>query len=92
MLSSIDLRKQAYQFVYEKIKELETQFSYNIEKYSEGTDIVYLADLDKLKRGVADPSGELVAILQKLLNRVASEGEIEENLVKPFQAESHSPE
>ena len=68
----------------QKAKELEAKGNYGIDKYIEETDIVYLEDLDKLKRGTADPSNELILILKKLLNPVASGIEIERCLVKPF--------
>ena len=65
MLSRIEQRKRAYEFVYQKAKELEAKGNYGIDKYIEETDIVYLEDLDKLKRGIADPSNELILILKK---------------------------
>ena len=87
MLSKIKLRKQAYEFIYQKAEELETKESYRIDKYIEETDIVNLDDLDKLKRGIADPSNELVSILKRILRPVASDIEIEGYLVKPFHTE-----
>ena len=78
-------RKQAYQYIYEKVKELETGFSSKIDNRSEEAEIISLTDLDKLKRGIVDPTDELITVLKKLLRPVASEDEIEENLVKPFQ-------
>ena len=84
MLSKIKQRKQAYEFIYQKVEELETKGSYGIDESMEKTDIVYLEDLDKLKKGIADPSYELVSILKKLLRPVASNIEIEGHLVKPF--------
>jgi hypothetical protein len=84
LLSKITQRKQAYEFIYQKAEELETKGSYGIDEYVEKTDIVYLEDLDKLKRGIADPSNELVSILKKILRPVASDIEIEGHLVKPF--------
>ena len=84
MLSKIKLRKKAYEFIYQKAEELETKESYRIDKYIEETDIVNLDDLDKLKRGIADPSNELVSILKRILRPVAGDIEIEGYLVKPF--------
>ena len=84
MLSKIELRQQAFEFIYHKAEELETKESRSIYKYIEETDIVNLDDLDKLKRGIADPSIELVSILKKILRPVASDIEIEGSLVKPF--------
>ncbi len=85
MSSRIEQRKQAYEFIRQKAKGFEAKGSYKIEKYIEETDIVYLEDLDKLRRGIADPSNELVSILKNLFRSVASEIETEENLVKPFE-------
>ena len=91
MVSRNARRKQAYQFILEKIKKLEAEFSYKTNKSGEGSDILPLAELDKLKRGVADPSTELVTLLKKLLRPVAFEVEIENKLLKPFQPKTPSP-
>ena len=85
MLSRIDRRKQAYQFILGKIKELQEKFSYQTNKSGEVSDIVPLEELDMLRRGIADPSAKLIVFLKTLLHPVASEIELEDNLLKPFQ-------
>lgn len=84
MLSKIKQRQEAYEFISQKAEELKTKGSYRINDHVEKTDIVYLEDLDKLKRGISDPSNELVSILKKILRPVASDIEIEGHLIKPF--------
>jgi len=79
-----DKRKQAYQFIRDKLHESGHKLSYNTAKAIDVSSVISLAEMDNLKRGYADPSEELVAGLKKLLHRVAGEGEIEEYLVKPF--------
>ena len=91
MVSRVDQRKQAYQFILDKIKKLEAEFSYKTNKSGVVNDIVPLAELDKLKRGIADPSTELVTFLKKLLPPIASEVEIEDKLLKPFRLKTPSP-
>jgi hypothetical protein len=90
LVSKVYRRKQAYQFILDKIKKLEAKASYNTDKPDEGSNIIPLAELNKLKEGIADPSAELVTILKKLLRPVASEVEIEDNLLIPFQPETLS--
>ena len=85
MISRIDQRKQAYQFILDKIKKLEAEFSYQTNISDEVSYLIPLAELDKLRRGIADPSIKLVNILKKMLHPVASEIELEDNLLKPFQ-------
>ena len=84
MTSRRDKRKQAYQFIYEKLHESGHRLSHNTAQAIDGASVISLAELDKLKSGYADPSRELVIGLKTLLHHVASEGEIEEYLVKPF--------
>jgi hypothetical protein len=91
LVSRIERRKQAYQFILGKIKKMEAEFSYKTDKPDEGNNIIQLAELNKLKEGIADPSAELVTLLKKLLRPVASEVEIEDNLSTPFQPETLSP-
>jgi hypothetical protein len=91
LVSRIERRKQAYQFILDKIKKLEAEFCYKTDKPDEGNNIIPLAELNKLKEGIADPSMELVTILKKLLRPVASEVEIEDNLLIPFQPKTLSP-
>ena len=91
MASRIGRRKQAYQFILSKIKKLEAEFSYQTNISGEESGIVPLAELDKLRRGIADPSIKLVTILKMLLRPVASEIELEDNLLKPFQLRATSP-
>lgn len=91
MVARIDRRKEAYQFILDKIKKLEADFVYKTNKSGEVSDIVPLLELDKIRRGIADPSLELIIFLKKLLRPVASEVEIEAKLLKPFQPRTPSP-
>ena len=90
MTSRRDKRKQAYQFIYEKLHESDRRLSYNAVKSLDATSVISLAEIDKLKNGYTDLSEELVAALKTLLQHVTSEGEIEEYLVKPFLTKSRS--
>ena len=85
MLSKSAQRKRAYQFICKKSKELKSKFSYGIDKITDENDIVSLADLEKLSRGIIDPPDEMISILRKLLRPVSNESEIERYLIKPFK-------
>ncbi len=78
-------RKRAYHYIVTQAQKLNINFNYRSDKTI--TDINYIApnDLEGLKEGIADPPQKLVAALRKLLKYVASEAEIEENLIKPFR-------
>jgi len=84
LTSKKEKRKQAYQFIRDKLHESGHKLSYNTAKAIDVSSVISLAEMDNLKRGYADPSEELVAVLKKLLPHAADEDEIEEYLVKPF--------
>lgn len=88
MISRSDKRKRAYNFIHSKLHELDHNLGHNTSNYIDVASIISLAEIDKLKRGYADPSAELVAALKDLLRPVAREREIENNLVKPFLSKS----
>jgi hypothetical protein len=88
LTSRRDKRKQAFSFIYGKLHELDHNLSYNTSKNFDITSIISLADMDKLKRGHADPSRELVVALKNLLHPVVREQEIQDYLVKPFLPKS----
>ena len=61
--------------------------SYNIKLSEKIEQAIHdLGQIDELKEGITDPTVELVARVKKLLKHVASECEIDEQLVKPFLA------
>ena len=70
MTSRRDKRKQAYQFIYDKLHDLDHRLDYNAAKSLDVTSIISLAEIDKLKNGYSDPSEELVLALKKLLHYV----------------------
>ncbi len=88
MTSRRDRRKQAYKFIYNKLHESDYKLGHTTGKSVDVTSVISLAEIDKLKRGYADPSEELVAALKIILHPVAKEQEIEDYLVKPFLSES----
>ncbi len=71
-------RHCAYQFVCDKLQAA----GFRLEDCSEP---LPLSDLYLLKTGEADPSGELVAGLRRMLRSVATQTEFDQVLVEPFQ-------
>jgi len=90
LTNRIEMRKKAYQYIYNKLQESGNNLSYNPVKLINATNVISLAELDKLRQGIADPSEELIVALKTLLHHVDSEGELEEYLVKPFLPGSRS--
>ncbi len=77
-------RINAYNYILKKIREA-GYFQYD-RSYPKTNDYyLSLDDLDKLRNGLSDPDEQLVLTLKQLLKQVASEVEIDKNLVKPFQ-------
>ena len=83
-----DKRKKAYQFLYEKLHNTDQNLRYKIDKNIDDGSFISLAEMEQLKKGLADPSAELVAGLKTLLQHIANEDEIEEHLIKPFLSKS----
>ena len=65
-------------------KKLNRDLEYKLDGVLDDSRYVSLNDLEALKKGLADPPQELVALLMKLFSYVASEAEIDNYLVKPF--------
>ena len=92
MSSRRDQRKKAYQFLYEKSHNSDQNIRYKIDNNIDGFNFISLAEMEQLKKGLADSSAELVAGLKTLLPHIANEDEIEEHLIKPFLSKSPLPE
>jgi hypothetical protein len=79
-MSKSQLRKTAYEYIKEQIGKLHG-FSYDADH----PPTISLNELMLLKEGLADPSGELVALLKQLLKGSVTEADIDAHLVEPFQ-------
>jgi len=90
LTSRIDKRKKAYHYIYKKLHESGHRPSYNTAKLPDVNIVIPLAEIDKLREGITDPSEELITALKTLLRHTTSESEIEEILVKPFLFRSRS--
>jgi len=77
-------REKAYYFIAEQAKKLRAAPKYKYDKTIDNADFISLDELYRIKKGLADPSPELVSKMKKLLQHVTSESEIDEYLVKPF--------
>ena len=84
MLDIINKRRQAYEFINEKLNQAGCKSSCHTAKMTDGDVIISLTEIDSLKRGYIDPSKELITMVKSLIRHVSSEAEIEEYLVKPF--------
>ncbi|MFC1915665.1 hypothetical protein ACFLW4_03105 [Chloroflexota bacterium] len=71
-----------------KLHELEWSRAYQSNKNIEDISYLSLAEIEGLKKGLIDPTEELVVGLKKLLHNVSSEHEINEHLVNPFLVKS----
>ena len=72
VISKHELRKQAYQYILERLTKLQIDASGDKSR----TDIS-LDEIKLLKEGMTDPSVSLVATLKRLLKGIVSESEIE---------------
>jgi hypothetical protein len=90
LASRIDKRKKAYQYIYQKLHESVYKPSYNTAELPDVSTVIPLAEIDKLREGITDPSEALIVALKTLLHHTTSESEIEEILVKPFLLKSRS--
>jgi len=72
----------------EKLKELNWNIQREMDRSIDDVSFLSLADIEGLKKGVSDPSEELVSGLKKLLHNVADESEIEQHLFRPFMSKS----
>jgi len=79
-MSKSQLRKTAYEYIKGQIGKLHG-FSYDTGHPS----TISLNELMLLKEGLADPSGELVALFKQLLKGSVNEAGIDAHLVEPFQ-------
>ena len=85
MLELHENRQKAYQYIVELSKILNLDLEHRLDKTINEIDYISLNDLKNLKEGLSDPSQELVSALKKLCSHIASENEINERLVTPFQ-------
>jgi hypothetical protein len=58
-------RERAYYFLAEQAKILSTAFKYTCEKTNTNVELVSLDELYRIKKGLADPSPELVIKIKK---------------------------
>ena len=86
MLSSEEKRKKAYEYMVEKLRQLERDRKYSTDERINDVNLISLAEIEELKKGITDPPIELAAVLKKLLQHVTSESEIDEPLVKAFSS------
>ena len=88
MTTRSENRKRAYQYIMRQSEKL--NLTLHSDSYKTTTDVNYISldDIVRLKKGLADPPPELVLALRNLLKGVASEAEIDEYLVRPFQHET----
>ena len=86
MLSSEEKRKKAYEYIVEKLRQLERDRKYATDERINDVNLISQAEIEELKKEITEPPIELVAVLKKLLQHVVSESEIDEHLVKPFLA------
>ena len=85
MISKEEKRKKAYEYIVEKLHQLERDREYATDKSINDSNYISLAEIEELKGGITDPTVQLVAGLKNLLRHVVSEHEVDEYLVKPFQ-------
>jgi hypothetical protein len=73
-----ELRKQAYNYITEKLAALP------VESESDQNLYIPLEDLRLLKEGKANPSAELMSSLRCLFENIIGDNELEIHLVAPF--------
>ncbi len=79
MLDRCILRKEAYDYIVQRLSNLPTSSEQNWQQCIE------LDELWQLKEGTVDPSMALVTTLQDLFKGIIKDSEIEEHLVAPFK-------
>lgn len=79
-MSKIDLRKEAYKYIQNRLGNLRT----SVDKSEHGISIS-LEEISKLKDGLVDPSEALVIKLKLLFKGVVTEAEIDAQLIAPFK-------
>ena len=90
MLSTKDNRKRTYRFICRKSQQLGITLSPTTADKDIDAKSLSLAELYSLKNGLADPSEQLVVSLKSILRNVATEEEINDNLILPFQSKWRS--
>jgi flagellar motor protein MotB len=87
MLNRSDLRKEAYQYILERLCKLSTG-----SDNAEPSLTISLHEINLLKEGTADPSASLVAALKQLFRDSVAEEEINAHLVVPFEKQEDEVE
>jgi hypothetical protein len=80
MTDRSDLRMEAYHYILKILGDL--SISDNEENR---TVCIPLEELRLIKKGIADPSPDLVALLKSMLRNTVSESVIDSHLVMPFE-------
>ncbi len=81
MTDRIEIRKEAYRYLLNRLNTLQANMTGTEWKQS-----IPLEELRLLKEGLADPSAALVAVIKDQLKGVVNDLEIEMYLVKPFSS------
>jgi hypothetical protein len=81
MTDRVKVRKEAYQYILQRLSTLHTEVT-----NSDWMQSIPLDELRLLKEGIADPSTALVALLKDQLKGMVNDIEIDSHLVEPFNS------
>jgi hypothetical protein len=81
MIDRVKVRKEAYQYILQKLSTLHSEMT-----GAEWMQSIPLDELRLLKEGAADPSTALVSFLKDMLKGSVNDIEIDSRLVEPFNS------
>jgi hypothetical protein len=85
MTSEIEMRKRAYQYMFEEAKKLLWTPSIDSDERLADTLDISLNELTSLKEGLSNPSAKMITTFKSLVCPMVSETDVDLYLVKPFK-------